>query len=93
MRTKKDKIRHQLEDLENLYHELEQSEMDTSELPKKIEELRAQKEELEELERKFIFAESKIEADTVMAKIIKFLPNDLDLGGYIRNLYANKMWK
>jgi hypothetical protein len=49
--------------------------------------------ELEELERKFVFAESKLEADSLMAKIVKLLPNDYDLGGYIRNLYQNKMWK
>ena len=49
--------------------------------------------ELEELERKFIFATDKTEADSALAKIVRLLPNDYDLGEYIRNLYENKMWK
>lgn len=49
--------------------------------------------ELESLERQFIFAKDKLEADIILRKIIKILPNDQDLGEYIRNLYQNKMWK
>lgn len=52
-----------------------------------------EKSELEQLEREFIFADSKLEADVKLARIIKLLSNDHDLGEYIRNLYQNKMWK
>jgi hypothetical protein len=46
---------------------------------------------LVELERQFQFAKSKEESDRTMAKIIKLLPNDFDLGTYIRNLYLTKI--
>lgn len=46
---------------------------------------------LEELERKFIFAKSKQEGDQTLAEIVKLLPNDYDLGEYIRYLYSNKI--
>ena len=50
-------------------------------------------EELKYLESQFIFADSKIEADVILSKLIKLLPKDADLGEYIRNIYQNKMWK
>ncbi len=46
---------------------------------------------IEELERKFIFSKNKRESDQTLAQIIKLLPNDYDLGQYIRNLYSNKI--
>jgi hypothetical protein len=46
---------------------------------------------IRELEHKFIFAKSKEESDKTLAEIIKLLPNDYDLGSYIRSLYMNKI--
>jgi len=86
-----DKSRYKLEDLQELCYSVGHN--FSEEMENEIHTPSSNLKELEELERRFIFAESKLEADSVMAKIIKLLPNDLDLGGYIRNLYANKMWK
>jgi hypothetical protein len=52
-----------------------------------------QKEQLFDLERQFIFAKSKHESDVALAKIIQLLPNDVDLGQYLRNLHQNKVLK
>jgi hypothetical protein len=48
-------------------------------------------EELKELELKFQFSKSKQESDETLAKIVKILPNDYDLGSYIRTLYSTKI--
>lgn len=47
--------------------------------------------QLQELERIFQFAKSKQESDEALAKIVKLLPNDMDLGEYIRRLYSTKI--
>jgi hypothetical protein len=50
-----------------------------------------QEEQLLTLEKQFIFTKNKHESDVALAKIIQLLPNDIDLGQYLRNLYQNKL--
>lgn len=45
---------------------------------------------LKDLENQFFFSKSKEESDKILAQIVKLIPNDYDLGSYIRYLYANK---
>jgi len=45
---------------------------------------------LKELENQFFFSKSKQDSDRILAQIVKLIPNDYDLGSYIRYLYANK---
>lgn len=47
--------------------------------------------QLQLLELKFQFAKSKEESDKTLAEIVKMLPNDYDLGEYIRKLYSTKI--
>jgi len=47
---------------------------------------------LKDLENQFFFAKTKQDSDRVLAQIVKIIPNDYDLGSYIRYLYANKMF-
>ncbi len=47
---------------------------------------------LKELENQFFFSQTKQESDRILAKIVKIIPNDYDLGAYIRYLYANKVF-
>ncbi len=46
---------------------------------------------LKSLENQFFFSKSKEESDKTLAQIIKIIPNDYDLGSYIRFLYAGKI--
>lgn len=75
-----------MDKLEELENEIMQLKLDfTGENEEKL------PEGLEELERKFLFSKNKQESDQTLAKIVKLLPNDYDLGTYIRNLYNNKI--
>lgn len=47
---------------------------------------------LKELENQFYFSKSKLDSDRTLAAIVKIIPNDYDLGSYIRYLYANKIF-
>lgn len=46
---------------------------------------------LKDLENQFFFCKSKEESDKIIAKIVKLVVNDYDLGSYIRYLYSRKI--
>lgn len=48
---------------------------------------------LKELENQFYSSKSKEELNVTLSQIVKLVPNDYDLGTYIRYLYANKFIK
>ena len=46
--------------------------------------------ELELLQAQFISVKTKEEADEILSKIISILPNNYELGEYLRKLYTIK---
>lgn len=48
---------------------------------------------LKDLEKQFFQAKSKEDLDKILAQIIKTVPNDYDLGAYMRYLFAGKTVK
>jgi len=45
---------------------------------------------LDQLQVRFISAKTKEEVDEILLKIISLLPNNYDLGEYLRKLYSIK---